>query len=113
VAVSGIEYLDQAVRGGFNTIAHEFAHQVHIAALGKREIRKIHKLYESARRANRTLDYYAAANEYEYFAQGYEAFISKLKRPSAGVTGRHTSDELAGRDPELYNFFLDLAEATH
>lgn len=111
VAVSGIEYLDQAVRGGFNTIAHEFAHQVHIAALGKKEIKKIHNLYESARGAKRALDYYAAADEYEYFAQGYEAFVSRVKRPSAGVTGRHTRDELASRDPELYNFFLDLTGA--
>lgn len=108
VAVSGIEYLDQAARGGFNTIAHEFAHQVHIAALGKREVKEIHGLYERARRSNRTLDYYSAANEYEYFAQGYEAFVSERKRPSAGITGRHTRDELARRDPELYNFLVSL-----
>ncbi|HSB12505.1 MAG TPA: tetratricopeptide repeat protein [Blastocatellia bacterium] len=109
VAVSGIEYLDQAARGGFNTIAHEFAHQVHIAALGKIEVKAIHNLYERARRGSRTLDYYAAANEYEYFAQGYEAFVSGRKRPSAGVTGRHTGEELARRDPELYKFLLNLS----
>jgi len=108
VTVSGIEYLNQAARGGFNTIAHEFAHQVHIAALGKSEVKKIRKLYERARKEGKTLDYYAAANEYEYFAQGYEAFIAKGKRPSAGVTARHTSDELRSRDPELYTFFLKL-----
>jgi hypothetical protein len=28
----------------------------------------------------RTLDFYAAADEYEYFAQGYEAFVSNFKR---------------------------------
>ncbi len=108
VTVSGIEYLDQAARGGFNTIAHEFAHQVHIAALGKTEVKTIRKLYERARQEGRTLDYYAAANEYEYFAQGYEAFVSDRKRPSAGVTARHTSHELISRDPELYRFLVKL-----
>lgn len=108
IAVSGIEYLDQAARGGFNTIAHEFAHQVHIAALGKNEVNTIRKLYEQASREGRTLDYYAAANEFEYFAQGYEAFISSRKRPSAGITARHTNHELLARDPELYRFLMKL-----
>ena len=109
VTVSGIEYLDQASRGGFNTIAHEFAHQVHIAALGKTEVKTIRRLYERARQEGRTLDYYAAANEYEYFAQGYEAFVSDCKRPSTGVTARHTSRELMTRDPELYNYFTRVS----
>jgi tetratricopeptide (TPR) repeat protein len=108
VTVSGIEYLDQAARGGFNTIAHEFAHQVHLTAIGKSEGREIRHLYERARREGRTLDYYAAANEYEYFAQGYEAFISERKRPSAGLTGRHTNHELLMSDPELYRFLVRL-----
>src|SRR5204863_8374108 len=100
IAVSGIEYLDQAARGGFNTIAHEFAHQVHIAALDRKQVKEIRKLYDRARREGRVLDYYAAANEYEYFAQGYEAFISDRKRPALGVTARHTRSELMSRDPE-------------
>ncbi|HEY3134680.1 MAG TPA: tetratricopeptide repeat protein [Blastocatellia bacterium] len=108
ITVSGIEYLDQAARGGFNTIAHEFAHQVHIAALGKKDVKTIRKLYERARREGRTLDYYAAANEEEYFAQGYEAFVSNRKRPSAGITARHTDRELMIRDPQLYSFLLKL-----
>lgn len=108
VAVSGIEYLEQAARGGFNTIAHEFAHQVHIAAMSKSDVAAIHRLFEEACREKRTLDHYAAANEYEYFAQGYEAFISERKRPSFGITGRHTRNELAMRDPRLYKFLLVL-----
>ena len=113
VTVSGIEYLDQAARGGFNTIAHEFAHQVHIAAMGKSEVKEIRSLYERARREGRMLDYYAAANEYEYFAQGYEAFISDRKRPSAGVTARHTNSELFTSDPELYRFLVKLTAKSH
>ena len=108
VTVSGVEYLDQAALGGFNTIAHEFAHQVHIEALGKSVVKEIRSLYERARREGRTLDYYAAANEHEYFAQGYEAFVADRKRPSAGVTGRHTNGELLRDDPELYKFLEKL-----
>jgi tetratricopeptide (TPR) repeat protein len=108
VAVSGIEHLDVAARGGFHAIAHEFAHQVHMTAMSREETRLIRKLYEQARRESRSLDYYAASNEYEYFAQGYEAFVSERKRPSAGVTARHTRGELLARDPELYRFLIKL-----
>ena len=106
VTVSGFEYLETAAAGGANTIAHEFAHQVHLTAMSKAEVKTIHKLYDEARREGRMLDYYAAANEMEYFAQGYEAFISDYKRPSAGVTARHTSRELLRRDPGLYTFLV-------
>jgi hypothetical protein len=108
ITVSGLEYIEIAARGGFHTIAHEFAHQVHIAALGKEDAQTVRRLYERAKREGRLLDYYAAANEYEYFAQGYEAFISKRKRPSAGVTARHTNQELMALDPELHKFFARL-----
>jgi tetratricopeptide (TPR) repeat protein len=111
VTVSGIEYVELAAQGGFNTIAHEFAHQVHMTALGKDRTRIIRKLYEAARREGRALDFYAATNEYEYFAQGYEAFISEHKRPSAGVTARHTNKELLMRDPELHAFLMNLTKS--
>lgn len=110
--VSGIEYIEAAARGGFHTIAHELAHQVHMAAFDKEDVKTIRLLYEEARRQGRALDYYAAENEYEYFAQGYEAFISERKRPSAGITARHTRSELAERDPELYRFLIKLTAAS-
>lgn len=108
VTVSGLEYVEIAASGGFHTIAHEFAHQVHMTALGKAELQMIRRLYEQAKQEGRTLDYYAAANEYEYFAQGYEAFISDDKRPSASVTARHTKRELQARDPDFYSFLMKL-----
>jgi hypothetical protein len=108
--VSGIEYIELAAQGGFNTIAHEFAHQVHMTALSKEQVRAIRKMYERARREGLTLDFYAAANEYEYFAQGYEAFVSQQKRPSAGITARHTNQELLTRDPELHAFLMNLTK---
>lgn len=109
VTVSGVEYLDVSMRGGFNTIAHEFAHQVHTSALSSELCDRIKKLYQRALRAGRVLDYYAASNEWEYFAQGYEAYISEFKRPNAGVTARHTKEELKQLDPDLYNLFEELS----
>lgn len=109
VTVSGVEYLDVSMRGGFNTIAHEFAHQIHTSALSSELCDRIKKLYQRALRAGRVLDYYAASNEWEYFAQGYEAYISEFKRPNAGVTARHTKEELKQLDPDLYNLFEELS----
>lgn len=109
VTVSGVEYLDVAMRGGFNTIAHEFAHQVHTSALPTDITDRIKRLYQRALKDGRVLDYYAASNEWEYFAQGYEAYVSDFKRPNAGVTARHTKDELLQQDPDLYNLFEELS----
>ena len=78
--------------------------------MGPEELSAIHSLYEAARRQGRALDYYAAANEFEYFAAGYEAFVSTFKRPAAGFTARHTRDELKTRDPGLYNLLTKMAE---
>jgi hypothetical protein len=78
--------------------------------MGAEELGVIHRLYEAARRGGRALDYYAAANEYEYFAVGYEAFVSSFKRPGAGLTARHTRDELKARDPDLFSFLTKLAD---
>ncbi|MBL8192208.1 MAG: tetratricopeptide repeat protein [Blastocatellia bacterium] len=108
VTVSGIEYLDVAMRGGFNTIAHEFAHQVHTSVLSSEVNEQIRKLYQTAVKSGKVLDYYAASNEWEYFAQGYEAYVSDFKRPNVGVTARHTRKELLDLDPDLYNFLEEL-----
>ncbi|MBX7219592.1 MAG: tetratricopeptide repeat protein [Blastocatellia bacterium] len=109
ITVSGIEYLDVVEHGGFNTIAHEFAHQVHSSVFDKTLIDRIQGLYSKAVREGRTLDYYAAANEWEYFAQGYEAYVSLTKRAGLGVTGRHTRDELKKLDPALYHLIDEIA----
>jgi tetratricopeptide (TPR) repeat protein len=110
VALSGIEYLDEASRGGFNAIAHEFAHQVHETAMSSEDQNAIRRLYAAAVREGRALDYYAAANEFEYFATGYEAFVSKFKRPGATITARHTREELKARDPGLFRFLTKMAD---
>lgn len=106
--VSGIEQLDVARRCGFNNIAHEFAHQVHTTALRQADAKRLKELYSRAKQVGRTLDYYAAVDEFEYFAQGYEAFVSDFKRPAASVTARHTRAELLAADPDLYEFLALL-----
>jgi tetratricopeptide (TPR) repeat protein len=110
ITVSGMEYLETAASGGFNTIAHEFAHQVHAVAMNERDRKRIRGLYERAVRKGSALDFYAATDEFEYFAQGYEAFVSQYKRPAAGLTARHTRLELSMRDPKLYKFLLELSK---
>lgn len=108
ITLSGIEQVDAAARCEFNAIAHEFAHLVHSFALGQGERKTIKDLYEAAVKGGRALDHYAATNEFEYFAQGYEAFISECKRPSAAGAARHTRAELKRRDPDLYEFLARL-----
>jgi tetratricopeptide (TPR) repeat protein len=110
ISVCGAEYIEQAAGAGYNGIAHEFAHQVQEAAMGANERQTVKRLFLNAKRAGRTLDYYAGSDEFEYFAQGYEAFVSSFKRPATGLTARHTRQELESRDPDLYAFLLGLTQ---
>jgi tetratricopeptide (TPR) repeat protein len=110
VTVSGIETLRAVEHGGFNTLAHEFAHQIHSCALDAATLERIEKLYDAAVRDGHALDYYAASDKFEYFAQGYEAYISTAKRRPASPTAGHTREELARRDPGLFALFEELAQ---
>jgi len=110
IALSGIECLDEASQGGFNAIAHEFAHQVQEVAMTPEELKAVRRLYETAKTEGRTLDFYAATNEFEYFAVGCEAFVARFKRPGAGLTARHTREELKARDPGLYMLLTNLSD---
>ncbi len=113
VTVSGIETLYAVASGGFNTLAHEFAHQIHSCALDTPTLMRIEKLYEAAVREGHALDYYAASDKFEYFAQGYEAYVSTVKRRPASPTAGHTRDELARRDPQLFALFEELTRSPH
>ena len=57
-----------------------------------------------ARTSGCCLDWYAATSLDEYFAQGYEAYVSHAKRGCLKETHRHTREELARRDPGLFVF---------
>lgn len=114
-ACTGVEDIGQSADGLFNTFAHEVAHQLHHYAFGDELQARIEALYAAARERNAAtrhgfLDYYAAHNSAEYFAQGIEAYVSLYKRVAAGDTGRHTRFELARVDPDLYEFIDGLVD---
>jgi len=109
-AATGIEAILAAGAFDYDTFAHEFAHQVHRFALTRVERMEIKKLYRTAMGADLCLDYYAASNEWEYFAQGYEAFVCIVKSPYRHSLRRHTRAELRDRDPALYGLLLRLTD---
>lgn len=109
-AATGIEALDDALHFGFNTLAHEIAHQAHLYGFRSADRRRIGELYAAAEQGGWCLDYYAANNEAEYFGQGVEAFVSLGKRPGREVTHGHTRFELYRVDPALYDFIVSVAD---
>jgi hypothetical protein len=109
-AATGIEALDDAANFGFDTLAHEVAHQVHLNAFSPLQRARIRALYQRALAAGRCLDYYAASNEAEYFGQGIEAFVSLGKRPGGETTHGHTRFELYAVDRDLHDFILTVVD---
>lgn len=109
-AATGIEALDEAATFGFDTFAHEVAHQVHFFTFSPLERARVRSLYKAALAEDRCLDYYAASNEAEYFGQGVEAFVSLAKRPGGETTHGHTRWELERVDPKLYAFIATLVD---
>ena len=109
-AATGIEALDEAATFGFDTFAHEVAHQVHFFTFRPLERARVRSLYKQAMVERRCLDYYAASNEAEYFGQGVEAFVSLAKRPGCETTHGHTRWELKRVDPDLYAFIASVVD---
>lgn len=109
-AATGIEALDEARGHGFDTLAHEIAHQAHLYALPRVMRARIKEMYENAVAEGRCLDYYAATNDAEYFGQGVEAFVSLAKRPGYEVTHGHTRFELMRVDPALHDLIASLVD---
>jgi len=109
-AATGIEALDEAATFGFDTFAHEVAHQVHFFTFTPLQRARIRSLYRTAMVEKRCLDYYAASNEAEYFGQGVEAFVSLVKRPGGETTHGHTRFELYRVDPELHDFIAEVVD---
>lgn len=109
-AATGIEALDEAAQHGYDTLAHEVAHQVHLYVLDRRNRARIRDLYLQAKLAGRFMDYYAASNEAEYFGQGVEAFASYGKRPGGENTHNHTRFELLRVDPQLHDLIAGLVD---
>lgn len=110
-AATGIEALDEAAAFGFDTLAHEVAHQVHLHGFDRRSIGvRIRAAYDRAIEEGRCLDYYAASNYAEYFGQGVEAFHCLVKRPSTEATHGHTRFELLRADPALHDLIAELVD---
>lgn len=94
-----------------NVLAHEFNHNFEYE-LTKQDAIELKMLYENAVNGNKCLDDYAALNESEYFAQGYEAYTSVYKPHSSMIynddfqmgSGSHVRSSLKRKDPDLYNF---------
>lgn len=108
-AATGVEALDEALEGGFQTLVHELAHQLHFHALSPEDCETIERLYRQAKREGRFLDYYAASNAAEYFGQGFEAWFSLVKAPAQPITHGHTRFELERSDPALAAFIARIA----
>lgn len=98
-----------------NIIAHENGHSVQYVLTSKDD-KIISKLFRNAVREGRILDYYAAANPFEYFAQGCEAFVSKYK-PHKDILNNHpfahTVYELMDKDPELFKFIKKVLKRAY
>lgn len=109
-AATGIESLDDAAQFGFDTLAHELAHQVHLYTFTPAQRVRLRELYRATQGRGTFLDFYAASNEAEYFGQGVEAFHSLVKRPGCEVTHGHTRFELLRVDPDLYAFIAELVD---
>ncbi len=109
-AATGIEALDESAQFGFDTLAHELAHQVHFFAFSPLQRARIKALYNRALQEDTCLDYYAASNEAEYFGQGVEAFRSLAKRPGGETTHGHTRFELYRVDRALHDFIAGLID---
>ncbi len=98
-----------------NQMAHENGHTVH-DMFDKSDMKTLTRLYKKAMRENRTLDFYAAANKYEYFAQGCDAFASVYKPhkeifANSGLA--HTIYELMDKDPDLLKFIKKVLKKYH
>lgn len=109
-AATGIESLDEALQFGFDTLAHEVAHQAHLYGFSQVNRQRLRALYQKAKAEDRFLDYYAASNEAEYFGQGVEAFASLAKAPGQETTHGHTRFELLRVDPALHDFIAGVSD---
>ena len=98
-----------------NQMAHENGHSVH-DMFDKADMKTLTKLYKKAIRENRTLDFYSAANKYEYFAQGCDAYAS-IYKPHKEIFANsglaHTVYELIHTDPDLFKFIKKVLKKYH
>ena len=75
-AYVGVEKVDDVRKGtGRDTAAHELTHLVH-TVLSPAKKRRLDAMFEDAKARGRILDPYSWQDVYEYFARGYEIWLS-------------------------------------
>lgn len=109
---AGIEYLLAGAYHERNVLLHEFTHLFHHEVLTEPQQRRIRSLYYEAMKNNATLDYYAANNEDEYFAQAYESFFDTFKVHPLDYKSMNTRSELKFKDPKAYAFIDSLVKTS-
>ncbi|EKE03783.1 MAG: hypothetical protein ACD_20C00151G0003 [uncultured bacterium] len=93
-----------------NGAAHEFNHAFLGNVMSAKDVSKLKDLYNNAKKENRLLDNYAAQNYAEYFAQGYQAYVTTYAPQSTmSINGDYyycfsTKANLKRKDPELHDF---------
>lgn len=123
--VCGLEHLEDAARGGRNTLTHEMAHLVHFHfrdLFNRREegealtpaegeladlFPRIDLLYQQALKQEgdqQLLDAYSGTNVWEYFAQGMMGYLAMTDRM------KESGPRLYSRNPELFKLTAALAE---
>jgi thioredoxin-like negative regulator of GroEL len=107
-ASAGIEYVERGSHQERVVLLHEYVHQFHGAVLTDQQSRRIRQLYYDAMAHQRTLDYYAANNESEFFAQSYEAYLSPVKVHPLNHKAMNTRADLFAKDPALFAFLDTL-----
>ncbi|HYH55326.1 MAG TPA: hypothetical protein VD772_01865, partial [Anseongella sp.] len=105
---AGIEYVEKGAFLDRNVLLHEYVHLFHGTVMTYRQVRRIRQLYYDAVREGRTLDYYAASNEHEYFAQVYPAYFSPSKVHPLDFKSTNRRSDLREKDPEAFAFMDSL-----
>lgn len=121
--VTGLERLELAARGEYNTVGHELLHLLHFALedLEQRAFRRpyqrpllaelakvpaqIRRLYKEAvarKNDQRPLDGYSAVDEYEFFAQGAMSYLA------LSDDGPMQATKLEARNPRLWRLVSRL-----
>jgi len=97
----------EVMHGSYNVAFHEFGHLIHWLFTYQQNV-ELKRLYIQAKKEKYTLDWYAASNELEYFAQGIEAYLSEQKIPGQPAAMNNTKQKLYEKDIYLYKFIESL-----
>ncbi len=110
---SGAAAIEYVIRGAYlerNVVLHEYVHLFHGRVFTDAENRTVRRLYTTAMKEDRTLDYYSANNEHEYLAQTYPAYFEAVKVHPLNHKSVNTTNDLKTKDPELFKFLDALVK---